>query len=214
MPLTEQQKADLAKKRGLASAKISDPNKKKAFVAKQGDTEAKGDLDENKAKRMDREADDTIATEGENIASGVRSYQKGTKFVPKTGPANLHEGEAVIPADKNPFSKEQIGEDTDRQMRGLPQKHGAALGDDIPAPALQDDGSDGSDGLAPGMDADPDADADQNLQQSLQQMQDEQQNINGKLDRIMEHLGLNDDMQDDEMGGESDMDDDRGFGGL
>lgn len=212
MPLTEQQKADLAKKRGQASASISDPAKKKDFIAKQGEAESKGDLDENKAKQMDREADDTIATGGENIATGVRSYKKGTKFVPKTGLAKLHEGEEVITADKNPnnpknFSKEQIGEDTDRQMRGLPQKHGAALGDDIPEPALQDDGSDG---LAPDMD--PDAAQDADMQSAIQQVQDEQQSINGKLDKIMAHLGLN---EDEQSGDEPDMgDDDRGFGGL
>jgi hypothetical protein len=30
-----------------------------------------------------------------------RRYKKGTKYVPKTGPAILERGEAVIPAKKN-----------------------------------------------------------------------------------------------------------------
>lgn len=32
--------------------------------------------------------------------SGLRSYKKGTGYVPFTGPALLHQGEAVIPAPK------------------------------------------------------------------------------------------------------------------
>lgn len=31
----------------------------------------------------------------------LQSYQDGTDYVPQTGPANLHEGEAVIPKDQN-----------------------------------------------------------------------------------------------------------------
>lgn len=33
-------------------------------------------------------------------ADGMPSYKKGTKRVPKTGPAKLHKGEAVVPVKK------------------------------------------------------------------------------------------------------------------
>ena len=37
-------------------------------------------------------------------------YHEGTRRVPKTGPAILKEGEAVVPAEKNPYSKITEGE--------------------------------------------------------------------------------------------------------
>ena len=95
---TEQEKADLSKKRGAAAAQISDPDQKRKFIAAQGEAEAKGKADYPK---LDREADDTVATGGANIATGLKSYKTGTSFVPKTGPAILHKGEAVIPKEKN-----------------------------------------------------------------------------------------------------------------
>jgi hypothetical protein len=43
-------------------------------------------------------------TGGGSFVSFLPKYQEGTDFVPETGPAILHEGEAVIPADQNPTS--------------------------------------------------------------------------------------------------------------
>lgn len=37
----------------------------------------------------------------ESDQHGMPSYKEGTKYVPKTGPAILHKGEAVIPKERN-----------------------------------------------------------------------------------------------------------------
>jgi hypothetical protein len=95
---TEQEKADLSKKRGQASATISDPDQKRKFVAAQGEAEKKGNAN---YEGLNKEADDTLATGGQNIAAGVKSYKFGTNFVPKTGLALLHKGEKVTPAKEN-----------------------------------------------------------------------------------------------------------------
>lgn len=95
---TEQEKADLSKKRGQAAATISDPDQKKKFVAAQGEAEKKGNAN---YEGLNKEADDTLATGGTNIAAGVKSYKFGTNFVPKTGLALLHKGEKVTPAKEN-----------------------------------------------------------------------------------------------------------------
>lgn len=39
-----------------------------------------------------------------SAGSNLRSYEQGTPYVPKTGPAQLHKGEAVIPASRNPVA--------------------------------------------------------------------------------------------------------------
>jgi hypothetical protein len=88
--VTEQQKAELSKRRGMAATKIVDPEERRKFISAQGDVEAvnKGELPVAKAKTMSEEA-------------GLMGYKKGTSYVPKTGKAILHEGEAVIPKEKN-----------------------------------------------------------------------------------------------------------------
>jgi len=47
-----------------------------------------------------------VATPGGGSPSGwgISSYQYGTPFVPKTGLAMLHKGEAVIPANQNTYN--------------------------------------------------------------------------------------------------------------
>lgn len=41
--VSEQERADLAKERGVAAAKIADPSKRAAFIAEQGKQESKGE---------------------------------------------------------------------------------------------------------------------------------------------------------------------------
>lgn len=55
-----------------------------------------------KAKFGDRSGEKRIDTA--SMTKPLGSYKKGTPSVPKTGTYKLHEGEAVIPADKNPYS--------------------------------------------------------------------------------------------------------------
>lgn len=95
---TEQEKAELSKKRGQAAATITDPDQRVKFVAAQGEAEKKGKAN---YEGLNKEADDTIATGGTNIAAGVKSYKHGTDYVPKTGLALLHKGEKVVPKEKN-----------------------------------------------------------------------------------------------------------------
>jgi hypothetical protein len=40
----------------------------------------------------------------------MREYKKGTPYVEKTGPAVVHKGEAVVPANKNPYAMLAKGE--------------------------------------------------------------------------------------------------------
>jgi hypothetical protein len=82
--VTEDEKADLAKRRGQAAAQITDPEERRKFIADQGDTEA--------AKKKLPIADyNRLSTE-----SAIKGYKHGTDYVPKTGPAVLHKGEAVL----------------------------------------------------------------------------------------------------------------------
>jgi hypothetical protein len=98
--MNEQQKADLSKKRGQAAVHISDPEERKKFISAQGEAEKKGASDAD-YEHLDREADDTIATQGQNKSVGVPSYRHGTDYVPRTGLAKLHEGEAVLTKEEN-----------------------------------------------------------------------------------------------------------------
>lgn len=41
---------------------------------------------------------------GGSVYNPYPGYETGTTYVPQTGPAILHEGEAVVPADQNPFN--------------------------------------------------------------------------------------------------------------
>lgn len=108
MPITPQQQADLSQRRGRAAARINDPAKRQRFVAAQGDFEdrvrrkkLKPEEEDAEYARLGREADDTEATAGMNIDMNLPSYKKGTRFVPRTGPAILHKGEKVIPRKVN-----------------------------------------------------------------------------------------------------------------
>jgi hypothetical protein len=87
---TEEQKAQLSKRRGQAAAQIVDPDERRKFISAQGDTEAanKGTLPVAKEKSL---------SEG----AALMGFKKGTAYVPKTGAAIVHKGERVIPAEKN-----------------------------------------------------------------------------------------------------------------
>jgi hypothetical protein len=111
---SEQDKAALAKKRGAAAAQIQDPDARRKFIADQGEVERKGK--DNTASpddydRLNRSADDTLATGGMNTwVKPLGSFKHGTKSVPKTGDYKLHEGEKVVPEKNNPDSHLKTGE--------------------------------------------------------------------------------------------------------
>lgn len=113
MPVSEQDKAALSKIRGHAAAQIADPATKQKFIAAQGESERKGNIDAD-YEHLTREAEDTEATQGANKASNAQSsdtsgrlpsYKHGTDYVPKTGPAVLHKGEKVVPKEENVTEK-------------------------------------------------------------------------------------------------------------
>lgn len=99
--VSEQQKAELAKKRGAAAAQIKDPDERRKFIAAQGNAETsnKG-LPADEHARLDKEADNTLATAGANVDNNIKTYHKGTDYVPKTGPAVLKQGEVVLDPEK------------------------------------------------------------------------------------------------------------------
>src|SRR5581483_9088843 len=85
-----------------AAAQIQDPERRRRFIAAQGEDDKKGSPNFSK---LDRQADDALATSGEseNVRGakapgeiGAPSYKKGG-FVKKTGLARLHKGEFVAP---------------------------------------------------------------------------------------------------------------------
>jgi hypothetical protein len=88
--VSEQEKAQLSKRRGQAAAQIVDPAERQKFISAQGDSESKnkGELPVADNKRL---------SEG----AALMGFKKGTPYVPKTGKAIVHKGEAVIPAEKN-----------------------------------------------------------------------------------------------------------------
>lgn len=95
--VTEQEKADLSKQRGVAAATIKDPEERRKFIAAQGDTEAqKKGLPVLDYQNLAKEAGNKIA---------LASYKKGTDKVPKTGTYKLHEGEAVLTKQENEARK-------------------------------------------------------------------------------------------------------------
>lgn len=85
-----------------------------------GEGHKAGEVAAGNEKPAPKKAPDTsVADEGEAAGAAARaaepaigtaaskaapSYKKGTDFVPKTGPAILHKGEAVTPAKDNPMS--------------------------------------------------------------------------------------------------------------
>jgi hypothetical protein len=107
--VSEQEKADLSKQRGAAAATIKDPEKRRQFIAAQGDTEGKKkDLPVLDYKNLTQEAADTQA---------IAQYKKGTDYVPKTGNYKLHEGEAVLTKKEN----EKRGDGAGKKKKHLHQ---------------------------------------------------------------------------------------------
>jgi hypothetical protein len=99
--MDEYGRAELSKKRGAAAAKITDPEAKRYVIGRQGNAEGKGKVSDNDYKDMDKEADDTLATEGKNYETKARSqkfvgsFKRGGR-VRKTGYAKVHKGERVL----------------------------------------------------------------------------------------------------------------------
>ena len=93
--VSESEKAQLAVDRGTAAAKISDPDERRKFIAEQGDKEGskklKTDDKGNVSSRLG-----LMDYVNLNHGAAERSYKHGTDYVPKTGPAVLHKGEAVL----------------------------------------------------------------------------------------------------------------------
>jgi hypothetical protein len=110
--VTEQEKADLAKRRGMAANTITDPEEKRKFIAEQGDTEAK-------KKGLPVTDYTRLSTD-----SALKGYKDGTDYVPKTGPAVLHKGEKVVTKkDNDKLRAKGIYGDLSDHLGGEPQKH-------------------------------------------------------------------------------------------
>lgn len=94
---TEQEKAALTKSRGAVAAAISDPEKKRKFIADSGkmDKDFEGSKQEltDEGSRQYREANEKAA------ADVMPKMHKGG-VVKKDGPHNLQKGETVLPADE------------------------------------------------------------------------------------------------------------------
>jgi hypothetical protein len=103
--MDEQGRAAVAKKRGQAASYIADPAQRQKFIAAQGEAE-KNNSNTATAEdysRLDREAEDTIATQGANKA--IKSYKKGGK-IKRTGIVKVHKGERVLnPKQTKKFEK-------------------------------------------------------------------------------------------------------------
>jgi hypothetical protein len=150
MPVSEQDKAALSKIRGRAAAQIADPASKQKFIAAQGESERKGDIDKD-FEHLNREAEDTEATQGANSAAGAKStdtsgklpsYKHGTDYVPKTGPAMLHKGEKVVPKEENVAAKPKHNPSLYRAMHhlnkgGLLRALGVPEDQDIPKEKIE-----------------------------------------------------------------------------
>jgi hypothetical protein len=122
---TEQEKADLSKKRGQAAAQISDPDQRRKFIAEQGDDErkGKGSASPDEYEHLNKDADDTLATGGTN-KSVLGSYAKGTDSVPKTGVYKVHKGEQIVPAKSK---SEHSPEEKAHFHRAMSHLHSGAL---------------------------------------------------------------------------------------
>jgi hypothetical protein len=141
---TEQEKADLSKRRGQVAASITDPEARRKFIAEQGDKEAKDKLSDSVYAKLSKDADDTEATGGKNKDTGasapIASYKNGTDYVPKTGNYKLHEGEKVTPADENPANTESVNHSPEEKAhfsRALHKLHKGALHEHLGIPQDQ-----------------------------------------------------------------------------
>lgn len=106
---TEQEKAELSKRRGALASSIEDADKKKKFIARSADVdkdyEKVANETEGEGSRQSRESNIKQAKEV------LGSFEKGGK-VKKTGAYQLHEDEAVLPKNKKKaakIAKEHLG---------------------------------------------------------------------------------------------------------
>lgn len=131
MPLNEQARADLSKKRGEAAAKLPQ-GQKKDFIRAQGDEDqtTRNHMGDVTFERLNREADhvnrpspslwDKVPSSPSQTDPGTRAdmdrkmpmFKHGTDRVKKTGPAIIHKDEAVLrksDADKYRAAKSVYG---------------------------------------------------------------------------------------------------------
>jgi hypothetical protein len=119
MPATEQQRADLAKQRGVQAAKMTDPAERRRYIAESANID----------KDYEGMAQKTSAMENVLMKRELLgSYKKGTKSVPKTGVYKLHKGEAVIPAKENKEKESPAEKDMKKRMKDIAKKALSKLG--------------------------------------------------------------------------------------
>lgn len=103
--MAEQENADLSKRRGQAAARISDPEKRRNFIAAQGNYEATKDQSPLSKitslmtpSKLESETQAVYGNKGKGMepTQGMPSYKKGG-VVKETGPALVHKGETIIP---------------------------------------------------------------------------------------------------------------------
>jgi len=92
---TEQERASLATDRGKTAAGLAKAGKLAPGEATQKFLSAQGEAE--KVGKLDRAEFTRLSEQGKLALAG---YKKGTASVPKTGPAVVDEGEAIIPKDK------------------------------------------------------------------------------------------------------------------
>ncbi len=111
---TEDQKARLSKSRGEAAGTIQDSDQRQKFIAEQGkveDAHRGSGVPDAEYERLQTDANNTLAR---------RSYKHGTDYVPKTGPAILHKGEAVL--NKHEAEQHRIYKSTAEALGGGQEK--------------------------------------------------------------------------------------------
>jgi hypothetical protein len=93
---TEQERADLSRRRGQTAAGIKDSDQRRKFVAAQGETDRKGGGDSEYAGLNQSNQNE----QNKQALGGMLGSMKHGGTVHKTGPYLLHEGETVVPKDK------------------------------------------------------------------------------------------------------------------
>ena len=88
MPTTEQERANMSKRRGVVAAGMDPGPKQREFVARQGEEERKG------KENLQGLGEDAFRQQNLNAVKG--SMKKGG-MIPSTGVYKLHKGEKVIP---------------------------------------------------------------------------------------------------------------------
>ncbi len=106
---TEQEKAELSKRRGALASNIEDADKKRKFVARSADIDKDYDkVSLEAAGEGEKQSRESNIKQAKEV---LGSFEKGGK-VKKTGAYQLHEDEAVLPKNKKKaakIAKEHLG---------------------------------------------------------------------------------------------------------